>query len=231
LNITSLIYQQEGTQKNKMLSSEQVEQVKKQILQQIESNFPADKKEFAKQQLNSVNSEQLEEFLEKNKLVKTQNGVGGRGDAVGSTKCIFCSIVSGDAQSYKIDENEKAIAVLEINPISKAHTLVIPKEHVSSSKEIPRDGFSLAEKIAKKIRTKLKPKDVKISSSNLFGHEIITILPIYQNETLNSKRNQAKPEELEELQKILKEKPKEKIIRKPRTEKIKEKLWLPKRIP
>ncbi len=207
-----------------MLSSEQVEQVKKQIIQQIDSNFPADKKEFAKQQVVSMNSEQLEEFLEKNKLVKTQQNSPQK-------QCIFCSIVSGDAQSYKIDENEQAIAVLEINPISKGHTLIIPKEHISSSENIPQSVFSLAKKIAKKIRTKLKLKDVNISSSNLFGHEIITILPIYQNETLNSKRNQTRPEELEELQKILKEKPKEKIIRKPRTKKLKEKLWLPKRIP
>ena len=70
---------------------------------------------------------------------------------------------------------------------------------------------------------------MKILPSNLFGHEIINILPIYKNETLDSKRLQAKPEELEEIQKIIsKEK---KIIKKPKTEKIKGKIWLPKRIP
>lgn len=208
-----------------MLSPEQVEQIKHQIIQQIDSNFPEDKKESAKQQIKLMSPEQLEEFLEKNKLMKNQQSQNKE------QQCIFCSIISGDVQSYKIDENEKAIAILEINPISKGHTLVIPKEHISSSEKIPQGAFSLAKKIAKKIKTKLKLKDIKISSSNLFGHEIINILPVYENETLDSKRNQAKPEELEELQKILKEKPKEKIVKKPRTKKLKEKIWLPKRIP
>ncbi|MBA7649248.1 hypothetical protein ES703_57043 [subsurface metagenome] len=208
-----------------MLSPEQVEQIKHQIIQQIDSNFPEDKKESAKQQIKLMSPEQLEEFLEKNKLMKTQQ------DSSKNQQCIFCSIISGNIQSYKIDENEKAIAVLEINPISKGHTIIIPKEHIPSSEKIPQGAFSLAKKLAKKIKTKLKLKDIKISSSNLFGHEIINILPVYENETLDSKRNQAKPEELEELQKILKEKPKEKIVKKPRTKKLKEKIWLPKRIP
>jgi len=45
------------------------------------------------------------------------------------SKCIFCGIVNGKSTSIKIDENEQAIAVLDINPISKGHTLVIPKNH------------------------------------------------------------------------------------------------------
>jgi len=55
-----------------MLSQEQIEQIKKQLLQQVESSFPEEKKEFAKQQIESMNAEQLEEFLEKNKLIKSQ---------------------------------------------------------------------------------------------------------------------------------------------------------------
>lgn len=205
-----------------MLPLEQIEQIKQQIIQQVEANFPEDKKESAKQQINSMNSEQLEQFLEKNKLVKTQQNSS-------QNPCIFCSIVSGDVQSNKIDENKDAIAILEINPISKGHTLILPKEHLSSSEKLSQNVFSLAENIAKKIKTKLKPKDVKILPSNLFGHEIINVLPIYKDETLASEKHQAKPEELEEVQKIiLKEK---KIIKKPKIEKIKGKIWLPKRIP
>jgi len=209
-----------------MLTSEQVEQIKQQITQQIESNFPEDKKESAKQQVQSMDSEQLEKFLEQNKLVKNNQGqVTGEQPQ----QCIFCSIISGDIKSNQIDENKDAIAILEINPISKGHTLVIPKEHVSSPEKLSKDVSSLAENVAKKIKTKLKPKDVKILPSNLFGHEIINVLPVYNNETLASEKHQAKPEELEEVQKIiLKEK---KIIKKPRTEKIKGKVWLPKRIP
>lgn len=206
-----------------MLPQEQTAQIKEQIIQQIDSSFPEDKKEIAKKQIREMDDVQLEEFLKQNKLVKS--------DSVGAQQCVFCSIVSEQTQSYKIDEEKDAIAILEINPISQAHALVIPKEHISSSDKIPKNVFSFADKIAKNIKAKFKPKDVLISPSNLFGHEIINILPVYENETLDSKRHQAKPEELEEIKKMLETKPKKEVIKKPQTKKIEGKLWLPRRIP
>ena len=41
--------------------------------------------------------------------------------------CIFCKIVSGDIPSYKVYETNETFAFLDINPIAKGHTLVIPK--------------------------------------------------------------------------------------------------------
>ena len=110
--------------------------------------------------------------------------------------------------------------------------MVIPKEPVLEGKKIPKNISSFAEKVSKKIKANLKPKDVQILGSNILGEIIINILPIYKNETLESERQQSKPEELEELQKLLEKKPEKKIIRKPKIKKIKEeKLWLPKRVP
>ncbi len=43
--------------------------------------------------------------------------------------CIFCKIVKGEMPSYKIYEDKKTIAFLDINPIAKGHILVIPKVH------------------------------------------------------------------------------------------------------
>ena len=207
-----------------MLNSGQTEHLKKQLIEHIEKSFPEDKKEFAKKQIENMNSGQLEEFLKKNQLIKTREKSGG---------CVFCSIVSGEINSYKIDENKKSLAVLEINPVSKGHTIIIPKEHVSSSGKVPVSVFSLAKSIAKKLKTKLKPKSTEISSSNLFGHEIINVIPLYGDENI-TKKHPAKPEELDELQKIL-----VKIEKKTqKTKKIKanskkpgKKIWLPKRIP
>jgi len=207
-----------------MLSLEQTAQIKKQIIQQVESTFPKDKKKAAIANIEAMNSEQLEKFLEQNKLIK---------QGAGRQQCIFCSIVFGDINSYKIDENDKAIAILEINPISKGHTLVIPREHISSSEKLPQEVFSLAQEVSKRIKTKLNPKEVNISSSNLFGHEIINLLPIYVDETLGSKRKQEKPEDLKKLQEILGEKSPEKTVdkTKKKPKKSEEKLWIPKRIP
>ena len=96
---------------------------------------------------------------------------------------------------------------------------------------MPNEAQLLADEISKKIKTELNPKDVIISSSNLFGHEIINVLPIYKDENINSKRYQAKPKELQELQKKLMKKIESKIIEEPKEEINEKNTWLPKRIP
>jgi len=216
-----------------MLSEEQIPQIKKQLLTQLDATNLPDKEEV-KKSIETMNSQQLEEFLIQNKLIKPQEGTPQKApqEMLQTQQCVFCSIASGDVQSYKIDENKDSIAVLEINPISKGHMIVIPKEHISDSGKLPKTTFTLAKKIAKKLKTKFKPKEIVISSSNLFGHEIINVFPVYKDETINSQRYQEKSEELEKLQKIFKVKKRSPTARKPRIKKIKEKkLWLPKRIP
>jgi len=207
-----------------MLTSEQTEQIKKQLIKHIEKDFPEDKLDFAKKQIEDMNSKQLEEFLKRNKLMQAPRK---------SQECVFCSIVSGEINSYKIDENKKALAVLEINPVSKGHTIIIPKEHLPSSEKLPQFVFSLAKNVAGRLKTKLKPKSTEISFSNLFGHEILNVIPLYGNEKITEKHS-AKPEELAELQKILiktkKETRKIKNI-KSGSKKPEKKIWLPKRIP
>jgi len=216
-----------------MLPEEQIEHIKKQLIQQIESNFPEDKKAQAISQIESMDGEQLEQFLIQNNLIKTGQDIAHGSQISKESQCIFCSIVDGSIQSYKVDENKKAIAILEINPISKGHTIIVPKEHISDTKKLSKDILSFAGKVAKKIKTKLKSKEIEISPQKIFEHAIINVLPVYKDETMNSERHQTKPEELLELQNLFEKKSKPKIIKKQQTERIKEseKLWLPKRIP
>lgn len=47
------------------------------------------------------------------------------------SECLFCKIINGEIPSYKVYEDEKTFAFLDINPINVGHTLVIPKNHVS----------------------------------------------------------------------------------------------------
>lgn len=220
-----------------MLTPEQTEHIKKQLIKHIEKGFPKDKHEFAKKQIEGMNSEQLEEFLKKNKLMQVPQTSQPTSAAFETSQksqgCVFCSIVSGEISSYKISENKKALAVLEINPVSKGHTIIIPKEHLSSTDKIPQLVFSLAKSVARRLKTKLKPKNTEISSSNLFGHEIVNVIPLYGDENTTEK-HPAKPEELAELQKILiKTKKSPQRAKKIRTNSKKpdKKIWLPKRIP
>lgn len=76
----------------------------------------------------------------------------------------------------------------------------------------------------------MKPKEVKISKSKLFGHNLINILPVYSNEDFNSERKKANLEDLEKIKEDIEKQPVKKE-KKPKIEKIKEFLWLPKRIP
>ena len=71
------------------ISTEEAEGIKEHLLKQLE-NFPEDKRRQIKEQINSMNSEQVEKFIEKNQLAH----LGG--------DCIFCSIVSGKSPSIKI---------------------------------------------------------------------------------------------------------------------------------
>ncbi len=216
-----------------MLTQEQVDIIKKRLISQIEATFPEDRKQFAKEQIDLMDSEQLEKFLIKNNLIKTE----------GSSKenCVFCSIISGDIKSYEVSQNKKALAVLEINPMAKGHVIVIPKDHVSSQEEMPEEAKNLAKRISSRIKAKLRPKSIRIEFSNLLGHEVINVIPVYAGPEPVEKRH-ATPDELSELQKVLKagiqKKTGErkgnrpgirKIIKK--VEEFEEKLWLPKRIP
>jgi len=203
---------------------EQIEQIKQQLIQQIESTFPEDKKQAAKQQVEAMDENQLEEFLKQNKLIKEAQ------PSSGEQQSIFRNIVNGQIPSSKINENKYALAVLEINPVSKGHTILIPKQEATSVEKIPQPVFSLAKKVSKKIKSKLKPKEVKISSSNAFGEFIVNVFPVYENESLNSQRYHAEETELQEIQKKLSAKPKERIVKK-KPQKIEENIKLPKRIP
>lgn len=208
-----------------MLPKEQIAQIKQQLIQQIETTFPEDKKQAAKQQIETMDGNQLEEFLKQNNLIKEGQ------PPTGEQQNVFRNIISGQIHSYKIDEDKYALAVLEINPISKGHTILIPKQEATSVEKIPQPVFSLAKKLSKKIKAKLKPKEVKISSSHAFGEFIINVFPVYENESLNSQRYHAEETELQEIQEKLEKKTIAKIIKKT-PKKIQEKdVRLPKRIP
>ena len=92
------------------LPKEQIQDLKKKVIEQINSTFPEDKKTEALKQIETMEEPQFIEFLKQNNLIKT-DGSQPQG------QCVFCSIVFGDIPSTKLGENEKAIAILEINPI------------------------------------------------------------------------------------------------------------------
>lgn len=227
------------------LNETQVKEIKRQLLEQIETSFPEDKKFSAKQQIESMNTSQLEQFLIQNKLITPEGGQ--KAEETQNTNCIFCSIVEGKIPSKIIAQNDLAIATLEINPISKGHTLIVPKKHIEKIEDMPPELKTFGEEVMKVIREKFSPKDIMVAPSPVMNHWVVNLIPVYKDETLESERKQITPEELEEVAKELgsgptpekskeksEEKPKDKpkeIEEKPKEEITSENTWLPIRKP
>ncbi len=70
------------------------------------------------------------------------------------TDCIFCKIVTGELSSYKIYEDEKYMAFLDVFPKTTAQILVIPKAHIEWVWDVPNLGeyYEVAGKVARYIR-------------------------------------------------------------------------------
>jgi histidine triad (HIT) family protein len=54
--------------------------------------------------------------------------------------CIFCRIVDGDLPSRTVYESSEALAFLDANPLTKGHTLVVPKEHYETVGDLPSEA-------------------------------------------------------------------------------------------
>jgi len=68
-----------------------------------------------------------------------------------SAACIFCKILKGDIPSFKLVETSLSYSFLDINPIAKGHSLVIPKYHAEKLHELPEEYLADALPILKKI--------------------------------------------------------------------------------
>lgn len=47
-------------------------------------------------------------------------------------ECVFCGIIEGEIPSRTVYEDEEVIAFLDVNPLQRGHTLIVPKNHVAS---------------------------------------------------------------------------------------------------
>lgn len=72
--------------------------------------------------------------------------------------CIFCKMANGEIPVYKIYEDDKVLAFLDINPDSDGHTLIIPKEHFTDLDDIDLDTLTSINEASKKIKKLLEEK-------------------------------------------------------------------------
>ena len=84
--------------------------------------------------------------------------------------CIFCKIVKGEIPCSRVFENEKFFAFLDIGPVNKGHTLVIPKKHYKNLLDMPEEelkGYMEAiQKVSKAVMKGVDADGVNINMSN-----------------------------------------------------------------
>ncbi|MFN5931170.1 MAG: HIT family protein [Sphingobacteriales bacterium] len=125
---------------------------------------------------------------------------------------IFTKIVNGDIPSYKIAENDKFYAFLDIFPLQPGHTLVVPKQEIDKFFELTPALLSeillFAQPIAKAIEQAFDCKRVGIAAIGLeVPHAHLHLVPINSADDLNFTREKLtlSPEEMQSCQeKILK---------------------------
>lgn len=64
-----------------------------------------------------------------------------------SDECIFCKIIKGEIPCNKVLENDKFLAFHDINPVTKVHILVIPKNHVANIAHLTEEKAAYVEGI------------------------------------------------------------------------------------
>src|SRR5512143_1091231 len=84
--------------------------------------------------------------------------------------CIFCKIVSGEAKSWKVYEDEHVYAFLDIHPVNAYHTLVIPKQHYENIFDVPEAEFiqvmQVVRRLARLYSSRLGIQNVQIIHSS-----------------------------------------------------------------
>jgi len=119
---------------------------------------------------------------------------------------IFSKIVKGEIPSYKIAEDDQFYAFLDINPLAKGHTLVIPKMEVDYMFDIEDDQIGkmmiFAKKVAKAIEANIPCKRIGVAVLGLeVPHAHIHLIPINSVYDIDFKQPKLKLQ-VEELQEI-----------------------------
>ena len=119
---------------------------------------------------------------------------------------IFSRIVAGEIPSYKVAENDRYYAFLDINPLAKGHTLVIPKQEVDYFYDLDDDTLQGMMVFAKEVAQKIKAfSDCKKVATVVLGLEVphahIHLIPMNSEKDVDFTREKLTltPEEFSEI--------------------------------
>ena len=85
---------------------------------------------------------------------------------------IFSKIVAGEIPCYKVYEDEKTLAFLDINPESKGHTLVIPKAEVDKIYELSDEDYHALWATVKKVAARMEEVSGRRTLMKVIGTDV-----------------------------------------------------------
>jgi histidine triad (HIT) family protein len=133
---------------------------------------------------------------------------------VADPDCIFCKIVAGEIPSYTIDEDDRTLAYMDINPWTRGHALVIPKNHSRNLYDIEAGDLAAmhatAQRVAIRMRDRLECDGVNVLQSSepvamqTVFHTHVHVIPRYSDDGLRLPAH-PQPADQEELAQLAEE--------------------------
>ena len=82
--------------------------------------------------------------------------------------CIFCKIIKGEAAASIVYEDEICLAFMDIQPVTPAHVLVVPRQHAFGLADLPTEIGGHLFQIGQKVSIGLKKSTIRCEGINLF---------------------------------------------------------------
>ena len=111
-----------------------------------------------------------------------------------ASDCLFCGIVAGDVPAQIVDSDEHTVAFMDINPATRGHALVVPREHTSDLMEISDEDLArtnaAARRLARRMDEVLEPDGFNILNScrpaawQTIFHFHLHVIPRYDDDPL-----------------------------------------------
>ena len=81
--------------------------------------------------------------------------------------CVFCAIVAGEAPAVRIYEDDDYLAILDIRPFTRGHTLVVPKRHTVDLTDTPPETVADMAKIGQRIARAARQSGLHADGNNV----------------------------------------------------------------
>lgn len=122
--------------------------------------------------------------------------------------CIFCKIIEGELPSYTVYEDDLIKVIMNINPATDGHLLVLPKKHYVDMRDLDEEVLLHSYKVIKdtlypELKEKLNCEGLTLAQNNELGQEIkhyhIHLIPRYPDDNADFQYDKDKTHEVEDV--------------------------------